>query len=304
MAALSLIMKFQIVFENSGDSLPFVAINADLLCYFLDQINKESSQTFNSVDDYLGEDIFLKLKNLQKNILSTNKWIGHLTDKIYPEIVDEFEYLDQNLLNYLHAYWVKTQTKAYSIQYKKEHPTPISKKIEDIFPDNILFPELGTVISQLGLSTAYNSVNISIHKIEDAFSKILFEIKSNDYVYWNNPYTHLINNDICNLYVEFDRLGRTLLNKYENFDFDLKYDDENVLQYILPKVKLSLVPPRKVPYSPDYISWCKSKNRTPSGNSMPLGNIPNLFENIKNYRTVILKNLLNNNGFKLQKDEN
>jgi hypothetical protein len=294
-------MKFQIVFENSGDFLPFVAIDTNLLCFVLDRINEAKSQTFNSVDDSIGDAIFQKLKTLQKNIFLTNEWFVHLLGETYPECVDEFEYLDQNLLNYLHAYWVKTHTKEYNIGYKQQYPTPISKKIEDIFPDNIQCPKLGTVISQLGLSTIYDSINESIHDIEGSFSNIPFEIKLDDYTYWDNPYTHLINNDICNLYLEFDRLGRTLANKYEHFDFELEHDDENVSRYIVPKVRLSLRPPRKVPYSPEYVAWCKSKNRIPSGRVMPLGNITNLYENIKKYRVIILKNLLNNNGFKIQK---
>jgi len=297
-------MRFQIIFENSGDFLPFTAINPELLCYILDQIEMTSDQLFYPLNESLGNQILQNLKNLQQGIQTTNKWYSYLTDELYPEFDDEFDLLDQNILNKLHAQWVnsQSQSKVYDISYRKEYPTPISKQIEDIYPDDVRFPTIASVISRLGLLEMYNDkVNHGVHNVERSFFNIQYKSKSIEWVEWENHYPHLVNDDICNLYLKFNHLGRTLSNKYEYFDFELEHLDENTFQKIIPDLGLNLRPPRTVPYSPEYVAWCKSKNRMPSGNLMPLGNLTNLFENIKKYRAIILKNLLSNNGFTIQK---
>ena len=59
-------MKFNLVFDNSGDTLPFTAINPDLLCYVLDQVDKSDQKTFDPENNNHGEQIFNKIKSLQK----------------------------------------------------------------------------------------------------------------------------------------------------------------------------------------------------------------------------------------------
>ena len=297
-------MKFNLVFDNSGDTLPFTAINPDLLCYVLDQVDKSDQKTFDPENNNHGEQIFNKIKSLQKNLKTINKWFVDLSSETYPELDNLFDYVDQDLLNYLHAFWVNSQSQTYDINYKKNRPTPLSRKIQDIFPDNIPCPKLSSVISRIGLSQEYDQINRNIHALECAFSCIRFMIKSEDWIEWDNPFPELVNNDICNLYLDFYHLGRPLHNKYEFFDFDLKYNDENSFIQIRPVICLGFQPPRKVPYSPEYVDWCKIKNRDPVGNHMPLGNIPNLYEKLKEYRIITLRNLIDNNGFTLQKDGN
>jgi hypothetical protein len=297
-------MKFNIVFNNSGDMLPFTAINPDLLCYLLDQIDSLDQNTFTPENNNHGIQTLDKIKSLQTNLKDVNKWLENLSAKIYPELDNLFDHLDQDFLNHCHDFWVNSKSQTYDINHKKQFPTPFSKKIEDVFPDSIPFPKLSSVISRIGLSQQYNQINLDIHALEDAFSRIQFSIKTVDWVEWDNPYPMLVNNDICNLYMDYKHVGRLLMDKYESFDFDLKYNDENSFLQILPIIGLSLRQPRKIPYSPEYIDWCKTKNREPVGIHMPLGNIPNLYEKLKEYRTIIIKNLLDNNGFTLQKDGN
>ena len=39
-------MKFSLVFENSGDEIPFYATNPEVLEYFVDTINKDYTNKF------------------------------------------------------------------------------------------------------------------------------------------------------------------------------------------------------------------------------------------------------------------
>jgi len=294
--------KFHLVFENTGDCLPVIACHDELFCYIFDQINRGPIQLFSVLDKSIGQRTLSNLKNLQEKIININDWFKHLTGEIYPELLDVYDYLDQDLLNYLHAYWVKSQSKNYDIQLGRKNGTPLSGQIADIFPDDLSFPTIASVISRLGLSEQYDMINTYVHAVESVFWKIQFDIKATDWIEWPNPYPHFVSNDICNLYLDFNHLGRTLENKYECFDFDIEHDDENSFFQIVPRIALSLRPPRRVPYSPEYKEWCESKNRIPVGNLMPLGNIPDLYENLKKYRIIIVKNLLSNNGITLQKD--
>lgn len=296
-------MYFHLTFQNSGDSLKFQTIYPKLIEYVSECISSLQPLIFYPTDEIRGIQIKNRLTSFREELKNINRWYSILTDESYPEFDDVYEYLDQDLLNRMHAYWVRSQSKIYDIKKNLETKSneEIVKKIHDSFPDEIQFPPLSTVIQHLGLIGDYDRINSPyIHDIESSFDSIEFKIRSSKWIEWHNPFGRYVTNDVSNLYLAFNHLGRTLENKFINFDSELNHDDENSFKQIIPTLNLNLRRPLTVPYSKEFLEWCKKHHREPIGNQMALGNIPDLCDNLKKYRTIITRNLLNNNGFTLQ----
>jgi hypothetical protein len=110
----------------------------------------------------------------------------------------------------------------------------------------------------------------------------------------------MITNDIANFKIAFNHLGRTLHDKYLNFDLDLKHDDENTFDQLLGYVMVDLSLPRQVPFGQDYIDWCHKHQKSASGRYLNIGNIPDLGKNLGDYRRILLTNGLKKNHFSIQ----
>ncbi len=296
-------MYFYLTFQNSGDSLKFRAVYPDLIEYIDQCLASQNHLVFYPTDIDRGKAVDNKLKNFREIIKRVNQWYLILTDESYPEFDDIYDYLDQDLLNQLHAYWIKSQTQTYDIRKNLETKSneDIVKRIHDFFPDDMPCPPLSTVIKCLGLADEYGLINTPyIHDIESFFNAFKFKLRSPEWVDWHNPFPHYVTNDVSNLSLVFNHLGRTLEDKFLNFDDKLEHDDENSFKQIIPILDLNLKRPLHMPYSREFVEWCKRHDRSPIGNCMCLGNIPDLYDNLKKYRIIISRNLLNNNGFTLQ----
>ena len=291
-------MKFSLVFENSGDDITFEAINPDIVEYYIECV--KPTNNFWLENPNVSTSMVKKVSELHEILVEANAWLGPLFDTT----LDTFEfhrYLDQDVLNLLHDAWVKTQSKQYDIDRKRKefNYSGIAEELHDMFPDEERFPWLMDVATKIGKIGSYSRVNEIIHSIEWLFSKMRF-VCSNQWLEFENNFSKdRATLDICNLYLPFRHLGRTQYNKFTYFDRDLKYDDENTFNQLLKFVDVSLSLPQKIPYSPEYINWCKEHNRTPSGDLIPLGNIPDLYDNTEKYRTILLRNLRQQHKFSL-----
>jgi hypothetical protein len=296
-------MKFSLVFENSGDSLPFESVNSEVLIFYVNQLNQQGLNKFSVVNQNLGKTILGKIEQFRACIVEVNTWLYDLADMkigVY-EIED---YLNQDILNEIHADWVKSQSLIYNIQEKRKqfNFSGIAEQIYDKFPDDIQTLPLSTVIDRIGKIEIYRSLNDPhIHSLENSFNAIDYQVSDIWTIVADNPFPkNILTNDIANLSITFNNLGRTLHNKYTNFDMNLKYSDENSYDQLLGFVTLSLVPSQTIPLSMEYINWCKLHNKVPSGTQLNIGNIPNLYENLTKYRKIIFHNLLSNNTFSIQ----
>jgi hypothetical protein len=66
-------MKFSLVFENSGDSIPFVVVeNLDLFDFFVKKINSESKNLFGN-NYQLSKEIDKKLNDINWSLSKTNE---------------------------------------------------------------------------------------------------------------------------------------------------------------------------------------------------------------------------------------
>jgi hypothetical protein len=296
-------MKFSLVFENSGDFISFDPVNQELLEFYIDQLNQQSLNRFFSENSHYGQKILDSINKLDSNILEVNNWLNKFTDIQFDSYTTE-EYLCQHVLNKIHADWVTSHSLSYDITQKRKQYnfSGLVENIHEKFPDNIPAPLLSVVLSKLELNDIYDLINVNVHKLEKLFDNIQYTVSKSWTIVSNNHFPKsFITNDLANLRLSFNHLGKSLYHKFVNFDLDLTCNDENSYDELLGYLTLSLLPSQTVPLSLEYVDWCKSHNKIPSGGFLNIGNIPNLYENLTKYRIIIFRNLLNNHGFSIHK---
>lgn len=298
-------MNYILVFDNTGDVIPFESVNQEVLEFYIEQLNHQGLNKFSTQTHLLGKVILSRINALKLTVEKINEWVYDLAD-IKFDSYDHQGYLDQNVLNKIHADWVRTQSMHYDIQKKRKQFefSGVAEQIHDMFPDDIPTPPLSVVIEKIGEWKSYSSLNLHVHEVERSFNNIGFQVSNTWTSIANNPFSkNILTNDIANLRISFKHLGRTLYNKFENFDMNLDCDDENSYDQLLGFVTLNLQPAQTIPMSREYARWCKVHNREPIGEFLNIGNIPNLYENLTKYRTIIFKNLLDNNKFSIHKTQ-
>jgi hypothetical protein len=297
-------MNYKLAFDRSGDEIKFHPLNQELLDFYIDQLNSQGLNSFQCKNPQHGSKILDRIQKLKGCVLEINQWLYELAG-LQLEVCDNEQYLDQRILNKMHADWVNSQNLIYDIQKRRKETnfSDLSEKVHSMFPDDIQTPPLGVVISKLGFGELYRSLNDPhIHMLEVMFNDIKFSVSNSWTKIADNPFDKtLLTNDQANLSISFNHLGRTLYNKFCNFDTKLEFDDENSFNELLGYVTLSLKPSQTIPLSAEYIAWCKKHNKKPSGDNLNIGNIPNLYDNITKYRIIVFRNLLSNNKFSIQK---
>jgi hypothetical protein len=294
-------MNFSVVFDSTGDSIPFKTINAqtaDVLDYYVDYLN---SKNLNKFSCNKGIKIKESIQKLHSTITECNGFIYELLDS-YIDTYDMEGYIDQKVLNKLHADWVKSQSIEYNIlEKRKKYNSVQAELIHSMFPDDIPVPLVGVIISMMGVKDLYNQINLSVHEIESSFHKFNFHVANCSWVEFINPFSKaLLTNDVSNFSLPFNHLGRTLYSKFINHDHTLEFDDENTFNELLGYVDINLLSPQTIPLSKEYITWCKVNNQVPSGNTLNIGNVLNLEENLTKYRTIMFRNTLQSNSFSIQ----
>ena len=294
-------MNFSLIFNNSGDSIDFVSTNPDLVEYYVDQLNQRKTNSFHVQIPTWADSVTQDINHLLSVLEDVNSWIEELTDWRY-ETFELEHYLNQQNLNTLHAKWVDSRKKIYNIDDKRiEYDYKgMAEHIHAMFPDHERSILLGNLLHKLNRSQQYDQVNQAVHKVESRFNQINFETSDAYHYDFPNIFNKsVLTNDIANFNLTFNHLGRTLYNKFQNFDLNLEHDDENSFDQLLGFVDLTLLPAQTIPLSGEYQQWCQSMNRVAYGNNLTLGNIPDLPDRLTEYRQLIYKNLKNNNNFSI-----
>jgi hypothetical protein len=294
-------MNFSLTFDNSGDSIDFVSINPGLIEYYVDQLNQRKTNSFHVQMPAWADSVTQDINHLLSILADVNNWIEELVDWRY-ETFELEHYLDQQNLNTLHAKWADSRKKIYDIDAKrlKHDYTGIAEHIHAMFPDHERSILLGNLLHKLNKSNQYDQINWAIHKLETRFNRINFETcDAHHYNFPNIFDKSILTNDIANFNLTFNHLGRTLYNKFLNFDLNLEHNDENSFDQLLGFVDIQLTPAQTIPLSREYQHWCQTMNRVPSGNHLTLGNIPDLSNRLTEYRQLIYKNIKSNNNFSI-----
>lgn len=292
-------MNFSLVFQNTGDSISFHTLNnelADLLVYYVENLNRLQANKF-----YSGTGIEIKnqIDRLDATIKHCNTFVFELLDQ-YIDTYNLDEYLDQKNLNKLHADWVRSHKMLYNIQEKrKKYQSAQAERIHDLYSDDIPCVPIGNLIGKLGVEKVYNDINLIIHNIESLFSQVKFSVGR--WIEIANLFpTTLLTNNVSNFRLSFHHLGRTLHDKFINFDHNLEFDDENSFKELLGFIEVRLHPFETFSLSPEYVAWCNKKNKPPSGQFLNIGNIIDLDKNLTKYRKIIFQNSLQNNHFTIE----
>lgn len=296
-------MNFSLVFDSSGDFIPLQTISnqtADVLCYYVTCLNEQNSNKFTSLTS--GIKIDQAIKKLHTTIGTCNEFIYELLDQHIPTYSID-DYLDQQVLNKIHADWVNSQSTQYNIieKRKKYNNSVQAELIHAMFPDEIPAPLLGDVLEKLGVQHMYDQINLDVHSVEFACVNIKFCVAEQAWVEFKNPFgSEILTNNIGNFSLSFNHLGRTLYNKFLYFDHNLEFDDENSFDQLLGFVDINLQPVQHIPLSTEYVTWCLAHNKVPSGSHLNIGNIPDLSNRLTDYRKIIYQNTLQNNTFSIQ----
>lgn len=295
-------MRFCLAFENSGDVLPFESINTDLLIYYVDNLNELGINSF-----FIQEPFASNVSNYVENLDALIKKFNTLPIK---QIIDTdlqqrecIGYIDQAFLGQLHADWVKFQKHSYCIaeQRIKYNYSDIVEKIHNMYPDDIPVARVGSILQKLDLKKEFDKINILIHDIEGSFKFIRAEADTPEWIEIPNIFDKsMTNNHIANLSIDFNHLGRTLYNKFQNFDLNFDYNDENTYDQLLKNVSLKFRPPETINFSAEYVNCCQRSGRLPTGDFLNIGNLVDVTNKLTDYMQIVYKNAKAKNKFSFE----
>jgi hypothetical protein len=298
-------MKISLVFENTGDVIPFkVVANHELVEWFIKKANKEKTNSF-SDDGVIGDKCNQLFNEINWALSKTNEVLFLLYGKNFPQFDCIFDYLNQDHLNKQHELWVFSQQHTVDIdklRFSADHRVArIGNMLHDQYPDDIRQIKLVEAMIKLGYIFPYEEVNLTVHRLEGFFNKKIEFKSSHKWEVFENPFrsTMTSNNDHVNLSFGYTYVGRQYHNKWKNFDSDLKCLDHYNYETLEWAFQLHLIRPETISYSPEFLAWCKEKDVEPITDQIPLANIIDLEKNLEKFRTILYKNSRAKNRAKL-----
>tara|TARA_B110000503_G_scaffold82014_1_gene125219 strand:+ start:278 stop:1186 length:909 start_codon:yes stop_codon:yes gene_type:complete len=295
-------MKFSLVFENSGDSIPFTVVeNLDLFDFFVKKINSESKNVFDN-NFQLSKEIDKKLNDINWSLSKTNEVLYSLINQSFEQKDKLVDYLNQDFLNKTHCDWVFSQKKLVDInamRFSNQHDiAAIGNKLHEVYPDEIRIITIAEALTKLGYIYPYEEVNMSVHRLESCFKKNNLEFSGKSkWEVFDNPFKDSIvsNNNIVNFSFGYTYVGRQFYNKYEYFDTELVYNDHYNYETLEYSFQISLDKPQTIPFSKEFLVWCQEQNVNPVSTQIPLANIIDLEKNLFEYRKILYRNSKQNN---------
>ena len=291
-------MKFSIAFQTSGDTVEFNTVDdsmAEFIQWYIDQLN------INKVNNFICQqrhEITAAAESLHDTITDVNSFIIPFLDKKFDTKDTLDEYADSNFLNKLHADWASGHSLIYNKEIKttqyadSEHhimidrinQTEINKDVDNLISVNKL-------LYHFKFLDRYSELNLKLHTFERKFLELNYVTNSS--VFISNPYSaKLLTNHYANFSIPFSHLGRCLYDKFVIGDLDLIAADENNFESILAgRVAIGMYTPQSIPLSSEYIEWCHTHSRLPTGNNLAIGNIVNYEKNYIQVKKLLYRNL-------------
>jgi hypothetical protein len=295
-------MKFSLVFDNSGDCLPFeVVSNHELFEFFVDQANQKQQNSFSNNQTLFGE-LDKKITHLHWAISKTNEVLYQLIGKSFDQHTDLEQYLDQNFLNKTHSDWVSSQYSNVDIDALRynanSNQAKLGNQLHELYPDAIRVVKTAPAMEKLGYIYPYEEVNLGIHRLESAFNKQNLEFSADKkWDIFDNPFIDSIisNNNVTNFSFGYTYVGRQYYNKFEFFDDNLTYPDHYNYEQLEFSFQLNLQKPQTIPYSKEAIAWANTHGVPLITDQLPVANIVDISKNLFEYRKVLFRNSRNNN---------
>lgn len=297
-------MKFSLVFDNSGDTLPFeVKYNHELFEFFVEQSNKASQNAFSN-DRELYNDLNKKITHLHWAISKTNEVLYDLISESFEQHTDLENYLDQRYLNQLHSNWVFSHRRNINIDNLRFSSiigrARIGNILHELYPDELRIINTAPAMEKLGYIYPYREVNIGTHDLESSFTKLEFKADSKWEVF-ENPYknTMVSNNDIVNFSFGYTYVGRQYYNKFRHFDTKLECPDHYNYETLEFAFQLNLSMPETIPFSKEALQWAEEQGIKLVAEQIPIGNLIDLESKLFDYRKVLYRNSRDNNRAKI-----
>ena len=295
-------MKFSLVFDNSGDDLPFeVVSNHELFEFFVDQANQKHQNSFANNQTLFAE-LDKKITHLHWAISKTNEVLYNLTGKSFDQHTDLERYLDQNFLNKTHADWVSSQYSEVDIdalRYSTNlNQARLGNQLHELYPDEIRVVKTAPAMEKLGYIYPYEEVNLGVHRLETAFNKQNLEFSADDkWEVFDNPFIDSIisNNNVTNFSFGYTYVGRQYYNKFEFFDDNLTYSDHFNYEQLEFSFQLNLQKPQTIAHSREAMAWANKHGVPLITDQLPIANIVDISENLFEYRKVLFRNSRDNN---------
>ena len=296
-------MKFSLVFENTGDSIPFkVVYNHELLEFFVEKSISNNQNRF-SDQQKIAQQVGKSLTDLHWALSNTNEVLYDLVGINFPQSNNLETYLDQSLLNRIHAEWVFSQNHKVQVHQlrfsQNSNSARLGEQLHDQFPDEIVEARLAVIMQHIGRIFPYEEVNMAVHRLESIFTSPIDFNAGNKWEVFDNPFqkTSMISNsDRMNFIFGYTYVGRQLLNKFEYFDMNLDYKDHYNYETLEYSFNLNLQQSETVAFSPEFLTWCSRHNRRPMANQIPIANIIDLDKHLTKYREILYNNSQANNS--------
>jgi hypothetical protein len=295
-------MKFSLIFDKSGDCLPFeVVANHELFEFFVDQATQKQQNSFSN-NQKLFSELDKKITHLHWAISKTNEILYNLIGRSFDQHTDLEKYLDQNFLNKIHSDWVFSQYNEVDIDALRYSTTlnkaKLGNQLHELYPDEIRVVKTAPAMEKLGYIYPYEEVNLGVHCLEIAFNKQNLEFSAdNKWDVFDNPFIDSIisNNNVTNFSFGYTYVGRQYYNKFEFFDDNLTYSDHYNYEQLQFSFQLNLQKPQTIPYSKEAIAWANTHGVPLTTDQLPIANIVDISKNLFEYRKVLFRNSRDNN---------
>jgi hypothetical protein len=296
-------MKFSLVFKNTGDSIPFEIVhNHELFEFFVKKSIDENQNQF--LDNQLiAQRVSKGLTDLHWALSNTNEILWDLVGISFPQSDNLETYLDQSLLNRIHAEWVFSQDRKVQVHQLRfstnSNAARLGERLHDQFSDDISETRLAVAMQHLGKIFPYEDVNTAVHRLESIFTNSIEYNASSKWKVFDNPFqkTSMVSNqDRMNFTLGYTYVGRQLYNKFEYFDMSLDCKDHYNYETLEYSFNLNLQQPETVAFSPEFLAWCDRHNRRPMANQIPIANVIDLDKHLTEYRKMLYNNSQANNS--------
>jgi hypothetical protein len=290
-------MKFSLVFENTGDSILFlVKYNHELFEFFVENSISNDQNRF-SDNQLVSQRVNKGLTDLHWALSNTNEILWDLVGIKFPQSDNLETYLDQGLLNRIHAEWVFSQNRKVQVHdlrlSQNLNTARLGEQLHDQFPDEISETRLAVAMQHLGRILAYEDVNMAVHRLESIFTSNIEYNAASKWEVFDNPFrkTSMVSNsDQMNFTFGYTYVGRQLYNKFEYFDMNLDCKDHYNYETLKYSFNLNLQQPETVVFSPEFLAWCDQHDQRPMASQVPIANMIDLDKHLTEYRRILYNN--------------
>jgi len=297
-------MKFSLVFDKSGDTLPFeVKYNHGLFEFFVEQTNKHSQNSFTNNQE-LYKDLDKKITHLHWAVSKTNEVLYDLIGESFTQRTDLENYLNQSYLNKLHSDWVFSHYHEIDIDILRfstnASQAQLGNRLHELYPDEIRSVRTAPAMEKIGYIYPYQEVNMGVHRLENSFADMEFKADEK-WAVFDNPFldTMVSNNDVVNFSFGYTYVGRQYYNKFKHFDSNLECPDHYNYETLEFAFQLNLLRPETVPFSKEAMQWANNQNIKLVAEQIPIANIVDLESKLFDYRKMLYRNSRDNNRAKI-----